>query len=1295
MQSHPRVGRSRSLGTSDAGLQPPEIRGSRLIPSPPPLMTQSLAYPRAIAIQNFFATSRSEVSILVGNEVRILNRNVDGNYVRVQTDTGGIGLIPEECLALTSSVSSSRSSSPRGSAIPRTGSTDSLASFSDADSIMTETTEGTVDSKYEYPNAVEIAEDASSEEPSQIYVSNLVGRNRSTSDPIRSITSSVSELGLPRQMSMTVTPSIKSKISLEWVNKNAGLGFLVFPIRKIPVVNFLTNEKQLDYYTIQGLTAVQKERDQVMKSMKSSLEMTIPSLESYLPTALGLVNAYDILEQKEGTKLIVPNRKGKSNKLKLIFSWTSSVGSQNYSHGFDCESPRFDYLMLLNAYALSMVNLAEYLVHGTKSSDSEFSEATNFLRRAAGVVRHIAQEGLSAWRIPNSFIRPPELMENVLAALEGFFLAEAQMIIVGKMIRENTLEYVQLSSLCVGIVKLITDSQQTIQGNKFSFDNLNTGSKIYIGFQLYYHQALSYYFRGLEFLRQGKNDEAHPYLKHAMEIIKKTPTLYKAKRTVLNDVRKSFSVKLKHAIKTCSSKTSFRTHLQILSGKSTSPLPEPEILVSAIEFLPSQPAVVHINRRTGSARFILPDPLILNSKGLEIQSVIQCESRCGMLTHRSPAGVGIKKSWKKGWFEIKEGYMLLYKNQPLNGEQPRKVVALDGATISSSEMSKKTRFTITSSKFTRNIRAADLQELEEWVRTFTRWAHTSHQHGSYAPLRQNIECNYFIDAQPAYEAMAAAMETAQLDIFISGWFLIPEIYLKRDSQSSHGKDRLDQILKSRAEKGIQIYVLLWNESVSLNLKSLNTKKRLESLHPNIRVVRHASPEGVTWSHHQKICVIDRDLAFLGSVDLAYGRFDTSDHVIVDPCHLNPVWPGKDFGNPNLKGMSHAHKPWDEELERDQVPRMGWHGVHISVTGDAARDVSYNFIQRWNHHKTKGYPEISPKFRDRRDSTSPGEISSKNQSVQILRSLSEWSGGNRRENSLYKAILDSVQNAEHFVYIETSNLISSLAGFQVENRIMEVLLQKIQTAIEAGRMFRVVIVLPTVPDANYKSSATARSQMKWQYETLCRGGNSIVEQLRELFKNINPYRYITFHSLRNYGFIEDLVLTEQIYVDSKVVIVDDRVAIIGSSNLNDRGLRGDRDSEIGCIIQNSAKFPSKMNNQDWEANEFSLNLRLSLWKEHLGLSDADVHLIQDPISDATYEHMWQKTSSSNTLIFNQVFPGIPNNSISTFSELKAREKEDIRSIESLHGIRGHVIDFPVDFLKDETLGQSSADATAFV
>lgn len=39
-----------------------------------------------------------------------------------------------------------------------------------------------------------------------------------------------------------------------------------------------------------------------------------------------------------------------------------------------------------------------------------------------------------------------------------------------------------------------------------------------------------------------------------------------------------------------------------------------------------------------------------------------------------------------------------------------------------------------------------------------------------------------------------------------------------------------------------------------------------------------------------------------------------------------------------------------------------------------------------------------------------------------------------------------------------------------------------------------------------------------------------------------------------------------YIHSKLIIVDDRKVILGSANINDRSLLGERDSELGIIVE---------------------------------------------------------------------------------------------------------------------------------
>lgn len=103
-----------------------------------------------------------------------------------------------------------------------------------------------------------------------------------------------------------------------------------------------------------------------------------------------------------------------------------------------------------------------------------------------------------------------------------------------------------------------------------------------------------------------------------------------------------------------------------------------------------------------------------------------------------------------------------------------------------------------------------------------------------------------------------------------------------------------------------------------------------------------------------------------------------------------MWPGQDYCNPRFAQYQSVEVPFKDVIERENVPRMPWHDVHIGLRanpplsmvtrlsavsgrraaltftseGEAARDVALNFVQRWNHHKAvngeESYPFLHPK-----------------------------------------------------------------------------------------------------------------------------------------------------------------------------------------------------------------------------------------------------------------------------------------------------------------------------------------------
>lgn len=120
-----------------------------------------------------------------------------------------------------------------------------------------------------------------------------------------------------------------------------------------------------------------------------------------------------------------------------------------------------------------------------------------------------------------------------------------------------------------------------------------------------------------------------------------------------------------------------------------------------------------------------------------------------------------------------------------------------------------------------------------------------------------------------------------------------------------------------------------------------------------------------------------------------------------------------------------------------------------------------------------------------------------------------------------------------------------------------------------------------------------------------------------------------------------------------MIVDDRYVILGSANINDRSMRGDRDSEIAVVIEDSVRVDTTMNGQPFVVAQFAQDFRLRLWRSHLGidsvsgkgspaqsiplvLSDPNqaasiTQMMKDAISDQTFHDIWKETARHNTAV----------------------------------------------------------------
>ncbi|CAK4699074.1 unnamed protein product [Aphanomyces euteiches] len=170
--------------------------------------------------------------------------------------------------------------------------------------------------------------------------------------------------------------------------------------------------------------------------------------------------------------------------------------------------------------------------------------------------------------------------------------------------------------------------------------------------------------------------------------------------------------------------------------------------------------------------------------------------------------------------------------------------------------------------------------------------------------------------------MRKAILAAKHSILIAGWWVCPDLLLER--HDAPNRIPLKELLLQKAQEGVRIHILLYQEvNVAMDLGSYYAMKQLKR-HPNIRVLRDPAFQVQSfgfWSHHEKVIVVDFDIAFVGGLDLAFGRYDTCHHSLSDPGHdsMTHLWPGKDYSNPIIKDFVRVNNPNEELIDRNNVP----------------------------------------------------------------------------------------------------------------------------------------------------------------------------------------------------------------------------------------------------------------------------------------------------------------------------------------------------------------------------------------
>ena len=444
----------------------------------------------------------------------------------------------------------------------------------------------------------------------------------------------------------------------------------------------------------------------------------------------------------------------------------------------------------------------------------------------------------------------------------------------------------------------------------------------------------------------------------------------------------------------------------------------------------------------------------------------------------------------------------------------------------------------------------------------------SHRFASFAPEREGNNIKWYVDGRDYFWAVSVALEKAKETIYIADWWLSPELFLRRPPYYNQ-EWRLDQVLKRRAEAGVKIYVIVYKEvEQAVSCNSAHTKHALNGLcppgapgHGNIHVLRHpdhnvfenAGDMTLYWAHHEKFIVIDFEMAFIGGLDLCFGRWDSRQHPLADihPAGArNEVFPGQDFNNNRILDFQHVDEWKSNELSKADYGRMPWHDVAMGVIGECVYDIAEHFILRWNFVKRDKYKrtddvdwltlqgregELEDIIAVQRPKHPVGEYVLQPPTplgnrawtkepqgtvhAQVVRSSCDWSSGILTEHSIQNAYCEIIRNAQHYVYIENQFFITATGDQQapIHNIIGRAIVDACVRAGKEGRKFRVIILIPSIPgfagDLREDAAMGTRAIMDYQYKSIHRGEHSIFGQIQA--QGVDPRNHVFVFNLRSY------------------------------------------------------------------------------------------------------------------------------------------------------------------------------------
>lgn len=359
---------------------------------------------------------------------------------------------------------------------------------------------------------------------------------------------------------------------------------------------------------------------------------------------------------------------------------------------------------------------------------------------------------------------------------------------------------------------------------------------------------------------------------------------------------------------------------------------------------------------------------------------------------------------------------------------------------------------------------------------------------------------FLIDGEAYFRAFRAAATEARHSIIILGWDFDSRISMLIDREPDGFPDMLGEFLHALLirNRHLHIHVLTWDfhmiywKEREWWLPSKLTAHRRLHFHKDA-----AHPLGA--SHHQKAVIIDDALAFVGGLDFAQCRWDTSKHAGNHPRRI---------------------------LLNDGSPCRPFHDVQLMVSGPAAAALGELARDRWQ--TATGRP-LPMRRQGRHENLWPQSWTPDMTEVPIAIARTAPAFGTRPPVAEVEALfLDCLNKARRYIYIETQYLTSRTVADCLATRLQD----------------------PKGPEIVMVLHPNSDGWLEQHTMDVLRG--RVLERLRAADR---------FHRLNlNYPKIPDL-RGQCISMHSKVCIIDDEVVRVGSANLSNRSMGFDTECDL--------------------------------------------------------------------------------------------------------------------------------------